>query len=213
MRLRSAVQLDVFLDRLLAWRKKELTTLKFTVLASRDDAQHTLLRAAITLLYAHWEGFIKDAATAYVQFVAMQNSPLDKLRSNFVALALRGQIRAAAQTQKVSIYSTLVDALAIRMPQPARIAWLKAIDTESNVTSEVFKEIVHTVGVEFAPYALKTKSVIDRLVFLRNEIAHGRGLPVDVAEYNGLYADLLAMLDTFRGQLSDAAASSRHLRA
>ena len=56
MPVRDQTELMNRLDRELAWRKRELTTLAFAV---ADANPVTALRAGICLLYAHWEGFIK----------------------------------------------------------------------------------------------------------------------------------------------------------
>ena len=66
MRIRSLDELNRFLDNDLAWRKKELTTINFMVSRSREHERGILLRAAICVLYAHWEGFIRNAATSYI---------------------------------------------------------------------------------------------------------------------------------------------------
>ena len=72
MNIGSLLQLTRSLDRQLSWRKKELTALKFWVENGEENVRNTIIRASLCLLYAHWEGFIKEAATRYVCFVAQQ---------------------------------------------------------------------------------------------------------------------------------------------
>lgn len=213
MNLRTSAQLDLFLDNLLAWRKKELTLLRFAVATSVGDKQRMMLRGAVTLLYAHWEGFVKDAATGYVQFVALQGLPYAQLADNFVAIGMKRYIRAAGQSGKTSVHSELVRVFTSQLHVKPRISWRRVVDTASNLNGDVFKEIIVTIGLDFAVYALKAKPVIDRLVKLRNGVAHGRGLPIDVAEYATLHGETLGLLDVLKTELSDAAAAKRFRRA
>ncbi len=49
------------LDEDMAWRIKELSILKNKIPPQKGTEQDVLIRAGITTLYAHWEGFIKYA--------------------------------------------------------------------------------------------------------------------------------------------------------
>jgi MAE_28990/MAE_18760-like HEPN len=64
-RLQTQNQLQDFLDAELSWRVKEISTLKAAIKSSAFISEQTLVRASVALLYAHWEGFIKSAATGY----------------------------------------------------------------------------------------------------------------------------------------------------
>ena len=49
------------LDNDLAWRIKELSIIKNKIPQSKNNEQEALIRAGVTILYAHWEGFVKNA--------------------------------------------------------------------------------------------------------------------------------------------------------
>jgi hypothetical protein len=72
MKIRSVSELVDFLDEDLAWRKRELTTFRFLMGRSRPHEREAVLRAAVCVLYAHWEGFVKNGATGYVNYVALK---------------------------------------------------------------------------------------------------------------------------------------------
>jgi hypothetical protein len=94
MTIRTFEQLNTALSEELAWRKRELTGLKFLVeKPPRGGSQTILLRAAIALLYAHWEGFIKAASNAYLEFVSFQRLKNSQLAKNFLALSVRSVLR------------------------------------------------------------------------------------------------------------------------
>ncbi len=73
MNIRTVDQLNEFLSGEIIWRKKELTALRSLVESAKSstDKQNALIRSGMTVLYAHWEGFVKAAASAYLEFVAM----------------------------------------------------------------------------------------------------------------------------------------------
>lgn len=62
MKIENLEDLQDKIDKDLAWRKKELTSIKSDVQMSNTkerSEQSRAIRAGITLLYAHWEGAIK----------------------------------------------------------------------------------------------------------------------------------------------------------
>ena len=58
MSIHTIDDLSSYLDADLAWRKKELSDLKYFIdFASANQGRHHVLsRCGITILYAHWEG-------------------------------------------------------------------------------------------------------------------------------------------------------------
>ncbi|WRH67859.1 MAG: MAE_28990/MAE_18760 family HEPN-like nuclease [Planktothrix sp. GU0601_MAG3] len=111
MKIRTLEQLNKQLSDKLVWRKKELSSLKAMIdwKSPSLDQRNVLLRSGITILYAHWEGFIKVAANSYLEFVAMQRLPYNQLSNNFIALAMKDQLDQARDTNKATIYCEVAD--------------------------------------------------------------------------------------------------------
>jgi hypothetical protein len=213
MKVRNLRDLEDALDRGMSWRKKELTALKFAIDGATDPTRPMLLRAGTALLYAHWEGFIKESGTAYVRFVAGQRPELSRMTANFVAVALGDRISECGRAQANGIRAALVEQLRALGPERAKIKWKGVIRTRSNLKATVLKEVVTTLGLDFAPYKRKTKTVIDRLVRARNVIAHGKGMQVGLAEYDLLHTQTIELLDGFKSQVLDAATNAAYLSA
>src|SRR5207244_1981388 len=92
--IRSLSDLQQAMSEEFAWRKKELHQLKSMVVANENAPHQDLfIRAAVTLLYAHWEGFIKNIGTAYLEFVASRRLPNAELSSPFLALVIGRLVR------------------------------------------------------------------------------------------------------------------------
>lgn len=211
MKIRTLEELTDVLDQDLAWRKKELTTLKL-LLSSKRDTEHrdTFIRSATTVLYAHWEGFIKSAATAYVNYVSLKRLPYRDLAPNFVALTMKAKLNQALQSNKPTVYSEVARFFLQEMGSPSAIPWDSSIHTMSNLNSSVLREITCVIGLDFSPYETKEKLIDEKLLRTRNEIAHGRGLFIGVDEYFALHQQVMDLLDLFRNQVENAAATKAY---
>ncbi len=124
-----------------------------------------------------------------------------------MAIAVGGEIRIAGQANKVSSHARLVEFFqSIQTPplQQRRLPWKNVISTRSNLKSAVLREIVLTLGLDFSPFELKEKSVIDRLATLRNSVAHGHGQPIRETDYNLLHRETIVLLDVGQVQGSTA---------
>lgn len=212
MTMRTPDQFVATLERALGWRKKELTDLKFAVGLASGTRQGMLLRAAVCLLYAHWEGFIKDAATQYIRFVASQNLLLEDLAFHFVALGFRSDIIRARDSRSPTSHTALINAILNQQNQSFAPNWRDAVDTGSNLDSKYLAEILCLVGVDPADYLSKGHLLDERLLKNRNAIAHGRGIPIEVDDYDDLHEAVIALLDQFRDDLEQAAISSGYRR-
>lgn len=215
MRIGSPSKLANRLDRSLAWRKKELTVAKLTAESSQPAIAQVLRRSGLALMYAHWEGFIKDASISYLTYLAGNALEVGKLKSCFVAVALSGDIRTSGQSKKISAQASLVELIrSLDQPPPLtkRLLAKGVISTKSNLKGVVLREIAATLGIDYSLFELKEKPVIDRLVRFRNMIAHGDGLPVSQADYSDLHTEIIALMDAYKNLVQDAASNDRHLR-
>jgi HEPN superfamily protein len=107
VKVRSLSELTEYLDDELAWRKRELTTAKFAIARGRPHEQTMAIRGGICLLYAHWEGFVKKAAEAYLELVSRRGLRLAEVQPNIVAAALHGQITIAGKSNRATLRTTL----------------------------------------------------------------------------------------------------------
>src|SRR3974390_1271635 len=101
MKIRTLEELVDALDREMAWRKKELFEIKRLVDSSKDSHREaTLIRSGVAILYAHWEGFVKTAGTAYLNFVSMRRLKYEELADHLLALGMKSKLNQASQTKK-----------------------------------------------------------------------------------------------------------------
>jgi hypothetical protein len=86
-----------------------------------------------------------------------------------------------------------------------------AIETRSNLNSEVFQEIAGWIGVDTAKYETKFNLVNESLVKRRNQIAHGEFLEIDENAFHDLVDETLLLLRWFKTDLENAIAVNSHL--
>jgi hypothetical protein len=205
MKIRTAEQLDDFLAGEISWRKRELTSMKFLISSAKKESRAVLLRAGVSMLYAHWEGFIKAAGNGYLNFVSNQRLRYGDLSVPLLAAAARRRLHEATTSSKMDKHLALTEFFMSGLSEACVIP-MNMIRTRSNLSSTVLKDIVMTLGLDYSIFATKEVLIDESLVFRRNSIAHGEYLDVGVDDFQSLSAEVVALMETFRTQVDNAAA-------
>ena len=131
MKIRSSFELADALDSALAWRKKEITTILFTVKnQKRAHVKQAYLRASIPILYAHWEGYTKEASSYYVEFVDRQKLTYSELTTNFISISSWTTLKEISKSNQFHLHCQFIDFLTHNQNERARIPYEGVIDTE-----------------------------------------------------------------------------------
>lgn len=214
MKIRTEEQLEEALDQDLAWRKRELTTLKFAVKGSRGHEKEVLMRAAITLFYAHWEGHIKHCAKAFLCFLNRQSPPNSNMAENFIQLTLGERFQEGFSIRKFSSQKAIFDYILNEKSGNFFVDEDVVIDTESNLKHKVILNIISQLGLDETVFALKQHFIDSKLVGYRNGIAHGeRRTGKDLEDiYNELEQELLDMITAFQNLVRNAVTTKSYLK-
>ncbi len=212
MTIRTQAALSDFLAADLIWRKKELTQYRFLLEASvnRADRHGALLRGCVTLLYAHWEGFVKAAAMAYLEYLSFLRLPYNCFAPNILALACRALLRRGGTADTVTVHLDIVRFFRERLAEQARIPVRDGISTRANLNSETLEEIIATLGLDFAPFETKRHLIDEGLLASRNTIAHGETQRITPERYEELYREVLGMLEEVKSQIENAVALRKY---
>lgn len=207
MKIRNIEQLNQFLDEEISWRRKELSVLLGLIKSSPEEESKckTLIRSGITVLYAHWEGFVKRAATAYLNYVVMQKLKYNQLTSNFLALAMKGKLNLMEETNRATVFNEVTEFILSGLDKRCSINYKRSINTESNLSSQVFKQILSVLNLDYSPYELKEKFIDMKILRRRNAIAHGERLDIDKEEYISVHKELIEIINSFKNQIDNAA--------
>lgn len=168
------------IDEDLYWRKKEISELISIV---NSNTSIVIYKSGILLIYAHWEGFIKNATKLYIKYISDKKIQLNLLTNNFKAISLKGVISECFKSHNTltmnneikfmdkfndenKLFNTRIN---LESHKDKDI-----IDTESKLTSTVFKNIVKVVGLEYKnAYESREQYIDTNLIDRRNAIGHG----------------------------------------
>ena len=189
-----------------------MTTIRAVIEKSSDSEKAVLLRGAVCLLYAHWEGFISIAAKAYVSFVVSRQLKLQDLNPNFVGLSLRTEIQETGQSNKPELYTQLSKKMTSDLTEEFDVDSESVINAKSNLKVDVLRGILSQVGIESDSYLAKRPIVDQRLVDNRNVIAHGGRPEILNDEFAQLHGDIIELMDRFRDDIEEAASEGRYQR-
>ncbi|HHT8228825.1 MULTISPECIES: MAE_28990/MAE_18760 family HEPN-like nuclease [Citrobacter] len=214
MKVRSLYELETKLDEDLSWRRKEFTTLKFMINESRSHQKEVLLRAAIALLYAHWEGHIKHCSLVYLTLLNCLGINYCDMTENFLQLSLSEKFRQGFSIKKFASQKEIYQYLTSEQKSRFSVSEDIVIDTESNLKYEVVFNILEQLGLDSSIFELKENFINSKLLKCRNAIAHGDRIDFSDLEdtYQELEEELLDMIVTFQNLIRNAANNKSYLK-
>lgn len=206
MSIRTEENLNDSLARDLIWRKREITVLRWLLSRATPDRRGPLLRSTVALIYAHWEGYIKGASCSYLEFLHFRRLPYFELAPNFIALSVRSMLRRSGASNKLADHLELTNFFLRQLREQSRLPYQDGISTRANLSSAVLKEIIETLGLDYSPFESKGQLIDERLLRVRNTIAHGEYLSLDESSVYELIDEVVGMLENFRTQIDNAVA-------
>ena len=211
MKIKTLEDLQTRLDEDFAWRRKELTVIKTNVQSSMPLQLNTNIRIGIVMLYAHWEGFIKNAAELYLIFVACKKLSLKELSSNIMAISLKSKLNEFEETNKNTIHTQLINFLLGDLNIRANVP--TDINTQANLNSNILREILSVIGVDYKQYELKEKFIDNQLLNLRNSVAHGQNPDINESEFHELYNEITTLMASIKNEVSNNAVLAKYKKA
>lgn len=203
-KIRTINQLQETLDKEFSWRLKEIASLKSVVRASDNLSRQTAVRAAIPLLYGHWEGFIKNASTYYLEFVNGQSLKYKELQSCFVVFGVKRKINDLVSSKSSTVSISTLEFLRDELNERANLKIESAIRTEFNLSSKVFDNIAKSIGLNTSIYESRYNLIDESLLSRRNHIAHGEYLDVDADGFRSLADEILLLLRSYKTDIENA---------
>lgn len=192
------------------WRSRELEHLKKLIPLKREDKQKVLLRAAITLLYAHWEGFIRKVANDYYEFVSYQKHKIGDFNASFIAVLLRKEANDLIDNKRISQQKYIFDKIRTDLEKNANFPNESPIKT-SNLNFEILEDICSLLCVDIKRFETKRIVINEHLLTRRNKVAHGHYLEIDLDDFNQTYTHVLGMMEIFKDEALNSAALKKYL--
>ncbi|WP_083002283.1 MAE_28990/MAE_18760 family HEPN-like nuclease [Halomonas sp. GT] len=204
-KIRTINKLQNALDNEFSWRLKEIANLKIVVRSSDNLNKKTAVRAAIPLLYGHWEGFIKSSSTLYLEYVNGQSLRYRDLKSCFVVFGIKRKINDLIDSKNSNLSISTLDFLRDELDEKANLKIESAIRTEFNLSSKVFANIANSIGINTQDYEARYKLIDESLLSRRNYIAHGEYLDVDSEGFRELADEILFLIRSYKTDIENAA--------
>ncbi|GGQ63093.1 MAE_28990/MAE_18760 family HEPN-like nuclease [Streptomyces asoensis] len=212
MKIRTTERLYDYISADLGWRKKELSVFKGQVERAEFRVQPALLRASIALLYAHWEGFVKNSAHAYLCYLASLKLNYLQLRPELAALAMRARLEEFETTNKAEIHAALIRDVREDASSRARIPTNRdAVRTFSNLNYDRLCDILCSVGCDFSRYSPYEDLIDEQLLAARNRIAHGEEDYIRLTDWDDVRVEIIKMMDDISNQILNSATQKSYL--
>ena len=205
-RILSLNDLDDALDHESAWRRRELHLLRTDADQTKNAANRVAMRAAVALLYAHWEGWVKAICRNYIDFVNAQRVPLRELAPSLRGAALKTQINELNISNKSRIHTEFAEFISGSSMDQWREIDKKLFSTESNLSATLFSDLVARIGFNGEGYELYDK-LIEDLRDLRNKIAHGDYVGIKVERYREIHDSVIKICIDLSDSVRTAATS------
>jgi HEPN superfamily RiboL-PSP-like protein len=210
-KIRTVTQLQETLDEEMGWRIKEIAAFRLAT-KTQDGDRKAFIRAGVALVYAHWEGFIKAASEAYLNFVDNQGHIYRDLKSCFAVFGLKGKLALLVDSRQAKPNIEAFDFVLGELDKRSRMNMSRAINTESNLTSKVFANIANSLDIATGAYETKFNLIDESLVRRRNEIAHGNYLDLEADDFRSLVDEVLQMMRDYKTDLQNAASMATYRR-
>lgn len=207
MKIRTKEEFQDAVDNETSWRKKELSAINSNIATARKFTKNTALRSGIALLYAHWEGLIKNVASYYLSYVSFQNLTYAELKSNFLAMSIKEELKLFDSSNKATVHNYIVRSVKVKETEKAKIPYESIIKTNSNLNSHIFIEIMETIGLDYSQYQSSFNMLDEVLLKMRNEIAHGEkieSISLDEERFEEMYTVITELMNKFVSQVTNA---------
>jgi hypothetical protein len=208
-KIRSFEELSDFLRKDIAWRKKEISILKTKIEQAKGENQKVLLRISVAMLYAHWEGFIKNAAEAYLKYISTTLSrrqiATENISSCVRALSLWGKFRYSGSPLKPAGFIDLFQSFIESPYLPIEVPIEQVINSESNLNYSVLKDIFKIINIDKSGFETKANLIDEKLLSKRNKIVHGEREEVSLDDYDELHSTIVNLLNLFMNQVENEA--------
>lgn len=149
------------------WRDGEFAKYKAN---SLNVEEQLWCRMCIPMIYAHWEGFVVDALKIMLKHLNQLDLQSTQLPTNLVVVSMGDSYRTLSGKQSFEQRINFTQSFNELLDKPVKFK--TKVDTKSNLKSNVFEDLCVAFGFDSSKFEGQLND-IDRLVNIRNSIAHG----------------------------------------
>ena len=150
-------------------------------------------RMSIPMIYAHWEGFVVDSLKILLRHLNSLNLQHDAIKTKLVVVSLGDSYKTLSGKQSFEQRTGFTERFYELLNRTVKFS--TKIKTRSNLKSDVLEELCEMFDFDFDKFSSYT-SDINRLVSIRNAIAHGENsVGVDRTNINKYISSISGAMD------------------
>jgi hypothetical protein len=156
------------------WRVKELSDLKQIIRLSGGSYAYVARKAALALVYAHWEGYVVFVVSAYLAYISKRKRTFSKLMPSLHALALVGHVQEwQKQRDSIGLRLKMIEVFRSMEKSQFKRVPVGAVTTGGNLNFERFADICKVLMIDPASIVSDQEYLDNEIVGIRNRVAHG----------------------------------------
>ncbi|SFP99093.1 hypothetical protein SAMN04488506_0205 [Desemzia incerta] len=203
------------LDKNTSYRKREISNLSIQIQATDGEIKDSLLRAAFTIIYAHFEGFSVEAIRLFLQHINFKEIPVKSLDYHLQTLHHTKKIIDVKKSTKKRKFNELTTAILLEKNTIFKVEEKdkSIVSAESNLKFDVIEDLLFYLGITTEKFILLSdkqsnlstkQEFIDRSILnVRNKIAHGENVKVSIDEFEEVKSFILDYMDTLSNYIMD----------
>jgi hypothetical protein len=155
-------------------RRLEITNLRRILLAHVGKSlESTVVRMCVPMIYAHWEGYVKEVCQLYLEQVEASVAAARQLQPALLGYLWTPKLKPIIGGLNFDRRKTVAECALSDMRRPIKFGDAeKAINTRSNLNFSVLQRIANDLCFDISGL-LPRKRHLDAIVNIRNNIAHG----------------------------------------
>lgn len=205
MKSRPDEKLIFELTTALSNRKKEITDFYMYIQGCQSSGIAEILnKSFILLLYAHWEGFIKEYTIKYFSFIISQKLVLSKLTENFLLIYLKSLLKTYKVDKNIFQEKKILDLVSKGSKFKIKIDEYfekYTVGSENNLKFKNYKNICTILNYSLIDETNVFETNLEKLVHNRNSIAH-TGLKAEENTYSDIL-DIEIMKNLIIGEMEN----------
>lgn len=164
----------------LDWRESEIASMRLLLSSQITPTQkRTLLRAAWAMLYAHYEGFCKEALTIYFEQISNVKKNCLELPEKIKIFALKKALIGLKNSKTEELIPLISCFKEKHIDAPPSFP---EVETQSNLWPNVLQGLLDTADISCTAVTEHQKK-LQVLVSRRNDIAHGKDNFIEELSY------------------------------
>jgi hypothetical protein len=191
-------------------RRFEITNLRRLVLRHvHQPLETTAVQMAIPMIYAHWEGYVKEVSQLYLEHIESSVECCGKLHPALLGYLWTPVLRPLTNGINFERRMAVVEHVLQSLASPVAFSDAeKTIETKSNLNYSVLQTIASSLRLDIGTLEV-WKGHLNALVHLRNNIAHGSpAKSLGYSDFDNHASSTLALMEGFE-EIVVSAISSR----